>query len=121
MDYYRWAIIGKDSSFCIGQVAFFLIDMDNHFSEIEYCIGTKFQKRGYGTEATKAVLDFGFNQIDLHKIQICHDENNLASKALIKKCNLTYEGTLRDYFFFDGKYLDRSYYSNTKRGIYTSF
>ncbi|MCL2687196.1 MAG: GNAT family N-acetyltransferase [Methanobrevibacter sp.] len=114
MDYYRWAIIEEDSNFCIGQIAFFLMDTDNHFGEIEFCIGTKFQKRGYGTEATKAIIDFGFNQIDLHKIQICHDENNLASKSLIEKCNLRYEGTLRDYFFVNGKYLDRLYYSILK-------
>lgn len=114
MDYYRWAIIEKDSN-CIGQIAFFLIDIDNHFAEIEYCVGTEFQKRGYGTEATKAILDFGFNKINLHKIQICHAEDNLASKSIIKKCNLTYEGTLRDYFFVDGKYVDRLYYSILKK------
>ena len=114
MDYYRWAIIEKDSASCIGQIAFFLLDTKNHFGEIEYCIGINFQKRGYCTEATKAILNFGFNQINLHKIQICHDENNLASKSIIKKCNLTYEGTLRDYFFFNGRYLDRSYYSILK-------
>lgn len=119
-DYYRWAIIEKDSNLCIGQIAFFLIDTDNHFAEIEYCVGTKFQKRGYITEATKSILDFGFNKVDLHKIQICHAENNLYSKSIIKKCNLTYEGTLRDYFFVDGEYLDRLFYSILKKE-YISF
>lgn len=115
MDYYRWAIIEKDSGLCIGQIAFFLIDLKNHFGEIEYCIGSKFQKRGYGTEAIKGILDFGFNQINLHKVQVCHKENNLASKALIKKCNFTYEGTLRDYFCIDYEYIDRLYYSMLKK------
>ena len=114
IDYYRWAIIEKDSSTCIGQIAFFLIDTNNHFGEIEYCIGTSFQKIGYGTESVEAILDFGFNQIDLHKVQVCHKENNLASKALIKKCKFIYEGTLRDYFFIDGEYVDRLYYSMLK-------
>jgi len=114
MDYYRWAIIERDSNSCIGQIAYFLINIDNHFGEIEYCIGTKFQKRGYATEAIKAILDFGFNKIDLHKVQVCHKENNLASKALINKCNFVYEGTLRDYFFIDGEYVDRLYYSMLK-------
>lgn len=56
-DYYRWVIIEKDSNLCIGHIAFFLIDIDNHFAEIEYCVGSKFQRRGYVTEATKSMLD----------------------------------------------------------------
>ena len=30
---------------------------------------------------------------------------------MIEKCGLTYEGTLRDYFFMDGKYVGRLYFS----------
>ena len=35
-DYYRWAIIHKESDECIGQIAYFLVDSKNHFAEIEY-------------------------------------------------------------------------------------
>lgn len=110
-DYYRWAVIEKESGCCIGQIAFFLVDCKNHFAEIEYCIGTDFQNRGYASEAAKAVIAFGFEKAELHKIQICHRSNNLPSKRVIEKCGFTYEGTLRDYFFIDGKYFDRLYYS----------
>lgn len=53
-DYYRWAIIEKESGECIGQTAYFLVDNKNHFAEIEYCIGSLFQRKGFATEATKA-------------------------------------------------------------------
>lgn len=43
LDYYRWAIILKDTNECIGQIAYFLVDTKNHYAEIEYCIGSKFQ------------------------------------------------------------------------------
>lgn len=110
-DYYRWAIIEKESDCCIGQIAFFLLDQKNHFAEIEYCIGVDFQCRGYASEATKAVIRFGFERAELHKIQICCRENNLPSKRVIEKSGFTYEGALRDYFFIDGQYYDRLYYS----------
>ena len=110
-DYYRWAVIEKKSGHCIGQIAFFLVDCKNHFAEIEYCIGSAFQRCGYATEATNAVIRFGFEKAELHKIQICHRSNNLPSKRVIEKCGFTYEGALRDYFFIDGKYYDRLYYS----------
>lgn len=34
-DYYRWAIISKDNGECIGQIAYFLVDTNNNFAEIE--------------------------------------------------------------------------------------
>ena len=110
-DFYRWAIILKKADECIGQIAYFLVDNNNHFAEIEYCIGSLFQRKGFATEATKAVIQYGFDKINLHKVQICHKSINLPSRKVIEKCGLTYEGTLRDFFYQDGKYIDRLYYS----------
>ena len=110
-DYYRWAIIEKDCGECIGQIAYFLVDNKNHFAEIEYCIGSEFQCWGYATEATKAIISFGFDEINLHKVQICTKTINQPSKRVIEKCGLTYEGTLRDYFFMNGEYVGRHYFS----------
>lgn len=110
-DYYRWAIILKENGECIGQIAFFLVDSKNHFAEIEYCIGSSFQCQGLATEATKAVIALGFNQMNLHKVQISHKSINIPSKRVIEKSGCKYEGTLRDFFFMDGQYVDRLYYS----------
>ena len=113
-DYYRWAIIEKNSGECIGQIAYFLVDNKNNFAEIEYCIGSDFQCKGYATEATKAVIKYGFNKINLHKVQICTKTINKPSKRVIEKCGFTYEGTLRDYFYMDGEYVGRLYFSMLK-------
>lgn len=110
-DYYRWAIIKKSSSECIGQIAYFLVDSRNNFAEIEYCIGSHFQCKGFATEATKAVIEYGFNQMNLHKVQICTKTINAPSRRVIEKCGLTYEGTLRDYFYMNGEYVGRLYFS----------
>ncbi len=114
--YFRWAIIEKSSGECIGQIAYFLVDHNNHFGEIEYCIGKDFQRCGYATEATKAVIKFGFEKINFHKVQICVRPSNTPSRKVIEKCGFTYEGTLRDYFFREGKYEGRMYYSILKDG-----
>lgn len=113
-DYYRWAVTEKNSDECIGQIAYFLVDSKNHFAEIEYCIGAEFQRRGYATEAAKAVIAYGFESIGLHKVQICTKTINEPSRRVIEKCGLTYEGTLRDYFYMDGVYVGRFH---SERGI----
>ena len=113
-DYYRWAIVEKKSNTCIGQVAIFLVDDKNHFCEIEYALGRAFHRKGYATEAVKAVLNLSFCKVNFHKVQVSHMDGNIASQGVIKKCGFTYEGTLRDFFFIDGKYVNRLYYSILK-------
>ncbi|HOP12045.1 MAG TPA: GNAT family N-acetyltransferase [Oscillospiraceae bacterium] len=109
--YYRWAVILKQTGECIGQIAFFLVDDKNRFVEVEYCIGTQFQNRGYMTEAVNAVIEYGFERLNLHKIQVSHKAGNIASKRVIEKCGFVYEGTLRDYFYTETGYVDRLFYS----------
>lgn len=108
---YRWAIIEKESKCCIGQIAFFVVNNVNKFAEIEYCVGTEFQCKGYMTEAVKAVLKYGFKTLGLHRIQISTKSINAPSQRVIEKCGFTYEGTLRDFFYYDGKFVDRLYFS----------
>lgn len=110
-NYYRWAISLKEKDDCIGQIAYFLVDDTNHFGEIEYCIGEEFQNQGLMTEAVTAILHYGFEQIHLNKVQVCHKSTNMPSQRVIEKSGFVYEGTLRDYFYMDGEYVDRLYYS----------
>ncbi|WP_099203652.1 GNAT family N-acetyltransferase [Miniphocaeibacter massiliensis] len=113
-NYYRWAVIEKQSNICIGQISIYYVDSENHYCEIEYCIGSKFQGNGYCTEVVKTILKYSFENINLNRVQVSHKENNIASKKVIEKCGFVYEGTLRDYFYDNGKYIDRLYYSILK-------
>jgi len=113
-DYYRWAVVEKNSLACIGQIAIYLVNEKNHWCEIEYCIGSQFHRKGFATEATQAIINFGFKSVNFHKIQVCHKEMNIASKGVIQKCGFTYEGTMRDYFYMDEKYVSRCVYSMLK-------
>lgn len=111
---FRWAVIEKESGECIGLAAYFLVDAHNMFGEIEYCIGTAFQGKGYATEATRALIDFGFDRIGFNKVQICVRPSNLPSKRVIEKCGFRQDGNLREYFRRDGHFEDRYYFSILK-------
>ena len=113
-DYYRWAVIEKASGECIGQIAYYKVDSDNRNGEIEYVIGPAFQGKGYATEMTRAVIAFGFEEINFHRIEICCRTLNEASRRVIEKCGLTYEGTVRDCFWRKDHYEDKRVYSILK-------
>ena len=113
-DYYRWAVIEKNSGECIGQIAFFRVDTDNQQGEIAYVIGPAFQGKGFATEMTKAVIKFGFEEINFHRIEIDCRTANETSKKVIEKCGLTYEGTFRDFFWRKDHYEGRQVFSILK-------
>ena len=108
---YRWAMVSKETGECIGLIAYFLVDTNNDFAEMEYGLGQNYWNKGLTTEAVKALIKFGFEEMKLHKIQITYKEYNKASKKVIEKCGLFYEGKLRDYFKESDKYVSRVYYS----------
>lgn len=107
----RWAICLRESGECIGQIAYYKVDRKNNCAELEYCIGVPFQNKGYVTEAAKAVVDFGFSDMELHKLRICRRSKNPRSGRVIEKCGFVYEGTFRDAVFVGGEYQDMLCYS----------
>jgi len=62
---------------------------------IGYCIGSKWWHKGYTSEAFAAIITFFFDEIKVKRIESQHDPNNPNSGLVMKKCGMTYEGTLR--------------------------
>lgn len=108
--------LNRKSKECIGQIAYFSVDTENQHGEIEYVIGPAFQGKGYATEMTKAVIAFGFDKINFNRIEIdCRTENE-ASRRVIEKCGLTYEGVFRDFFWRKDHFIIFIYFSEMKLG-----
>ena len=84
-DFYRWAIIEKDSGECIGQIAFCRVYPDCNTAEIEYCIGKSFWGRGYAREALQAVINYTFSQTDFTKLEAYHRIENTKSGRVLEK------------------------------------
>lgn len=83
-------------------------------AEIGYVLNKAYQGNGYMTEAGALILDLAFNTLRLNKVFSLHDVKNPQSGAVMKRLNMTYEGTLRQDKFFKGKFCDYSYYSILK-------
>lgn len=66
-------------------------------AELGYWIGREFWNQGYCTEAAEAIVRFGFEQLDLHRIYAHHFSRNPASGRVMQKLGMTHEGHLREH------------------------
>ena len=62
--------------------------------------------KGYGTEACRALLRFGFERLNLHRIHLYTPSYNQRAAALYEKLGFKTEGVLRQDVFQDGQYHD---------------
>ena len=94
---YHWMIVLKELGEPIGSIGVTALDEGVEKAEIGYCIGRRWWGQGIMTEALKAVMDYLFDEIGMNRVEACHDPRNPASGAVMKKCGMTYEATLRQF------------------------
>lgn len=87
-DYYRWAIIEKESRKNIGQIAFCKVYTDCYTAEIEYCIGQNFWGHGYAGEALSALIDYTFRNTEFKKLEAYHRVENINSGRVLEKSSM---------------------------------
>lgn len=111
-DYYQWAIVFKEiSDEPIGSITVInSIDETIKMAHIGYCIGKKWWHMGITSEALKTVMDFLFEEVGVNKIEARHDPRNPNSGAVMKKCGMKFEGTLRKSDRNNQGVCDASYY-----------
>ena len=90
----------------IGDMGFYRLDVVNQKSEIGYILSPEFWKNGFGSEAMDAVLKFGFEQLNLNKIEADINPENQASINLVTKMGFRKEAHLRQNLFFNGRFFD---------------
>jgi ribosomal-protein-serine acetyltransferase len=80
----------------IGSMGFHTINNVDEWAEIGYWIDKDFEGRGIMTECVEAIIKYGFEDLNLHRIQIKCDSFNIRSKALPEKLGFKLEGVLRE-------------------------
>ncbi|MDY5911028.1 MAG: GNAT family N-acetyltransferase [Inconstantimicrobium porci] len=111
-DCYHWAIVLKENGDePIGDIAVVNeIDERVKNAEIGYCIGREWWHKGITSEALKEVINFLFDEVGVNRVQARHDTKNPNSGAVMKKCGMKYEGTLRQTDWNNQGICDASYY-----------
>ncbi len=90
------AIAHRRDGHLIGAIGL-TVNRDFENAELGYWIGKEFWRQGYCTEAARAVVGYGFEQMGLHKIHANHFKGNPASGSVMRKVGMSAEGVLREH------------------------
>jgi ribosomal-protein-alanine N-acetyltransferase len=112
--YNRWAIIRKSDARTIGTCGYHKWQKRHNRAEIGYDLQPAARNQGFMAEALTVVLQFGFEQMDLNRIEALIYPSNLASIRLLEKLQFQKEGLLRSYFRHGKLYYDHWMYSLLK-------
>jgi [ribosomal protein S5]-alanine N-acetyltransferase len=74
--------------------------------ELGYWIAVHEWGRGYATEASRALVEYGFAALGLHRIQARHLARNPSSGRVMEKLGMRREGVARDWALKDGRFED---------------
>ncbi len=104
----RWAVVDKLTNECVGWAGlkYFNQPLNNHndFYELGYRFKKKHWGKGFATESSIAILDYGFKNLNIDKIFAMTDPKNVNSKNILTKLGFDfkeifdYEGDLTDWF-----------------------
>lgn len=114
-----FSMIERKSGSFIGNVEF--TEINDNLAEFEICITPAYQNKHYGTEAIKTMIDYGFNKINLKRINLVVFSNNYRAIHCYKKLGFTEYKVEKGVFIIDGELvddvymtLDNGYYSEVR-------
>jgi len=115
MDWYRqlqenetgmWFAMGlKDSNEFIGAVGLNDMSKEHKRGELGFWLLPEFWGSGYISEVVPKVLEYGFQTLDLHRIEAWVETDNENSRKVLSRLGFRHEGTLRDHEIKNGKFI----------------
>jgi len=101
---FAWLICLPDDT-PVGEVVINQMDEDNRSASIRIALfNPQYFGKGYGTEAMKLAVDYGFKHGNLHRIELGVYDFNPRAIHVYEKVGFKLEGTLRDTLLWEGEY-----------------
>jgi RimJ/RimL family protein N-acetyltransferase len=90
------------------------LELEHDRAELGYWIGKPYWGQGYATEAARALVEYGFERLGLHRIYAYHFSSNPASGKVLQKIGMRHEGHRRQHDKKWGRYEDEELYGMLK-------
>ncbi len=108
---YDLVIMDKANNFPLGVCGLNYINIEERFANLGYWVRTSRTRQGIATAAVPMIAKFGFDNLNLHRIEIVVAVDNLPSQRVAQKAGAFREGLLRQRLFVHGKILDALMFS----------
>jgi len=111
----RWGITLRGDDRLIGSAGFYKwIQPERYQAEMGYDLNPAFWGKGIMTEALTAIIQYGFDHMGLHRIEVLISHPNRRSQKLVRELGFKREGVLRDHYFVEGRFADDVIFSLLK-------
>ncbi len=105
-DFFDWGVYFRSERKMIGTCGFTRFDYVNNSAEIGYVLNSNYHGRGIATEASRAAVEFGFKRLGLNRIECKYIIGNDASRKVMEKNGMKFEGIRREGMLIKGEYRD---------------
>ena len=101
---YELAVVLQKDNVLIGGCR--LNKVSDHEAHLGYIYNRSYWGNGYATETARALIDYGFKELEVHRIYATCDPENIASRRVLEKAGLILEGKLRENMICHCEYRD---------------
>lgn len=102
-----FAIVHKKTKKVIGSTGLYSINSISRHAEFRVIIGeTAYRGKGIGTEVTKLIINYAFDKLNLNKVWLGGNADNIGAIKSYEKSGFVKEGVLRQEIYRNGRYYD---------------
>ena len=109
----RWGIKLKDRQGVIGTAGFNTYQK-NQSANLGYDLHVDYWNKGYITEALSEIVNFGFETLEVNRIEAAVMQGNIASERVLEKLGFTNEGVLEEQMYWNNRHYDMTIFSLLK-------
>ena len=111
-----WAVCSLDNKTFYGAGGLNSLNKVHKKAEIGFWLLTEFWGQGIMTEVMPIICNYGFDNLELHRIEGLVETDNLNCKNVMKKLDFKLEGTMKDCEVKNGKFISLDIYAKFKNG-----
>lgn len=109
-----FGVVLRETNEFIGATSLKL-SLEHQRAELGYWIGRPYWNQGYGTEAAREMVRFGFEEMGLNRIFAEHFRENASSGRILRKIGMRPEGRLEQHVLKEGSFIDLELYGLLKQ------
>ena len=105
------ALVRRADDELMGQISLRWSDATASQAEIRFLLSTPYRRKGYASEAVRAMIELGFDHFHFHRIFARCDARNRASAQLMRKLGMRLEAHFREHALFQGEWDDELHFA----------